>query len=163
MQATACGRALSPRAREGSPPGVIAYRRPVRFEDIDAARIVFFGRFTSYAHEAMEHFMAGARGGYAGLVNERQVGFPAVRVEQQFHAPLRYGETVDVEVRTARLGRRSAELSYRFVRVGDGVLVAEMRHTVVVSDLVKLASCDMPDDVRAIFEAHLEPDAPSAA
>ena len=136
---------------------MIAYRRPVRFEDVDSARIVFFGRYVSYAHEAMEHFLAGARGGYAGLVMERNVGFPAVRVELSYHAPLRYGEVLDIEVRTVRLGRRSAVLGYRFVRIGDGQLVAEMTHTVVVSDLVVIASRDMPDDVRAVLGAHLEP------
>jgi len=134
---------------------VIAYRRPVRFEDVDAAHIVFFGHYMGYAHEAMEHLFAGVEGGYPGLITRRHVGFPAVKVEASYLAPLRYGEVVDIEVRTARLGNRSATLSYRFVRVHDQVLVAEILHTVVVSDLTSVTSCEMPPDVRAIFEQHL--------
>ncbi len=35
---------------------MIVLEREVRFEDVDPAQIVFFARFLSYAHEAMERF-----------------------------------------------------------------------------------------------------------
>lgn len=135
---------------------MIVYRRPVRFEDVDAARIVFFGRYFYYAHEAMEHFFGAVSGGYAGLIVGRKTGFPAVQAEASYHAPLRYGDEVSIETRTLRLGKRSATLGYRFIRAHDGALCAEIRHTVVVSDLEAMVSCDMPLDVRAVLEAHLE-------
>ncbi|MEZ4299489.1 MAG: thioesterase family protein [Polyangiaceae bacterium] len=136
---------------------MIAFERTVRFEDVDPAQIVFFARYLSYAHEAMEHFFGGLAGGYAALVGERRVGMPAVHVETSFHAPLRYGDAARIETSIARLGRRSAVLLYRIFRKRDGALAAEVRHTVVCSDLSILASCDMPGDVRALFEAHVEP------
>ena len=142
---------------------MISYRRPVRFEDVDAARIVFFGHYMRYAHEAMEHFFREVEGGYPGLINDRRVGFPAVKVEAAYLAPLRYGEVVDIEVHTARLGNRSATLLYRFVRAHDQALVAEITHTVVVSDLTTVTSCEMPADVRGIFQRHLAPAAPPGA
>lgn len=136
---------------------MIVYRRPVRFEDVDAAHIVFFGRYMNYAHEAMEHLFSSVEGGYAGLITQRQVGFPAVKVEAIYHAPLRYGEVVDIETRALRVGNRSATLGYRFVRVHDQKPVAEIAHTVVLSDLRTVTSCDMPADVRALLLAHLAP------
>lgn len=81
---------------------------------------------------------------------------PAVHAESAFHAPLRYGDTIRIETSVARLGRRSAVLRYRMFRTRDGALSAEVRHTVVCSDMNAIASCDMPDDVRALFEAHVE-------
>ena len=135
---------------------MIVYRRPVRFEDVDAARIVFFGRYMSYAHEALEHFFAGLEGGYAALITKRGVGVPAVHLEARYLAPLRYGDVACIEVSTLRLGNRSAALRYRFLREGDSVLAAELIHTVVTSDLQAMASCAMPDDVRATLAAHLE-------
>lgn len=136
---------------------MITYERQIRFEEVDPAQIVFFARFFSYAHEAMERFFAGLEGGYPRLISERRVGLPAVHVEADFHAPLRYGETVRIDTSVARLGRRSAVLRYRMLRTKDGAISAEVRHTVVCSDMNSMTSRDMPDDVRALFQAHVEP------
>ncbi len=141
---------------------MIALERPVRFEEVDAARIVFFARFFSYAHEAMEGFFGALPGGYPHLIGERKIGMPAVHVESAFHAPLRYGDIVRIETSVARLGKRSALFRYRMFRTKDNVLCAEVRHTVVCSDLREVVSCDMPTDVRALFEAHVETEPPSA-
>jgi 4-hydroxybenzoyl-CoA thioesterase len=146
---------------------MIVFERPVKFEEVDAANIVFFARFVTYAHEAMEHFFGELDRGYAGLILERHLGFPAVHVEMAFTAPARYGDVLRIETRVARIGNRSAVLWYR-MRHGDpqwGLrshgsgelrLACELKHTVVTTDLRTLTSCDMPDDVRALLAAHLE-------
>jgi 4-hydroxybenzoyl-CoA thioesterase len=135
---------------------MVFYDRPVKFEDVDAAHIVFFARFMSYAHEAMEHFFAPLQGGYVGLIVTRRIGLPAVRVEVDFTSPLRYGEMLCIETSVTRIGRRSATMRYRMVRAHDEVLVADLRHTVVTTDLDTLKSCPMPEDVRALLSAHLD-------
>jgi 4-hydroxybenzoyl-CoA thioesterase len=142
---------------------VIVFERPVKFEEVDAANIVFFARFVTYAHEAMEHFFGGLDGRYARLILERRVGLPAVHVEIAFTAPARYGDVLRIETRVARVGNRSAVLWYQMHllgRDGDaGRLACELKHTVVTTDLRTLTSCDMPADVRALLLAHLEPPA----
>lgn len=140
---------------------MISYERPIRFEEVDAAGIVFFGRFLGYAHEAMENFFGGLAGGYANLIVGRHTGFPAVDVHMSFKAPVKFGDTLRIETSTARLGNRSATLRYQMFRKHDGVLAAEVEHTIVMTNLRELVSCDMPDDVRAIFSEHLEKDAGS--
>lgn len=135
---------------------MIPYVRPIRFEDVDAASIVFFARFLGFAHEAMEHFFGGLEGGYAHLILVRRVGLPAVKVNMSFHAPARYGDVLRIETSTAHLGNRSATLRYRMFRQHDDVLSAEVEHTVVTTNLETIVSCPMPDDVREILAAHLE-------
>lgn len=135
---------------------MMSFERTVLFEEVDSARIVFFARFFGWAHEAMERFFGALEGGYPRLITERKVGMPAVHVESTFHVPLRYGDTVRIETSVARLGRRSAVLRYRMFRNQDGALSAEVRHTVVCSDLTAITSTDMPPDVRALLEAHAE-------
>jgi 4-hydroxybenzoyl-CoA thioesterase len=139
---------------------MISLDRAVKFEEVDAANIVFFARFVTYAHEAMEHFFGGIDGGYAGLILARRVGFPAVHVDIDFKAPARYGDVLRIETRVARVGNRSAVLWYRMHHVEGGAagrLACDLRHTVVTTDLRTLTSCDMPDDVRALLSQHLEP------
>lgn len=137
---------------------MVTLDRPIKFEEVDAAGLVFFARFLSFAHDAMEQFFAPLDGGYAGLIVARQIGLPAVRVEVNYSAPARYGETLRIETSVARVGRRSATFRHRMIRAHDGVLSAEVRHTVVTTDLTAMASCPMPEDVRALLTAHLEPD-----
>jgi 4-hydroxybenzoyl-CoA thioesterase len=104
----------------------------------------------------MENLFEQLEGGYSQLIVKRRVGVPAVKLEAEFHAPLRYGDVMRIETTVARVGGRSAELLYRIFRTNDGALCATVRHTVVVTDLEKLASCVMPPDVRAVLEAHRE-------
>ncbi|MGK4006600.1 acyl-CoA thioesterase [Sorangium sp. So ce1036] len=137
---------------------MVSFERPIRFEEVDAAGIVFFAHHLAYAHEAMERFFAPLDGGYAGLILGRRIGLPAVRVEADYAAPARYGEALRIETSVVHLGGRSATLRYRMIRVHDGVLSADLRHTVVTTDLVRLASVPMPEDVRALLRAHLELD-----
>ncbi len=139
---------------------MIVYERAIKFEEVDAAAIVFFARFVNYAHEAMEHFFSTLAGGYAGLIVERRVGFPAVHLDVSFASPVRYGDALRIETRVARLGTRSAVFHYRMLNAANNALVAELQHTVVTSDLRTVTSCDMPADVRALLTQHLDPGAP---
>ena len=134
---------------------MVVHERAIRFEEVDAAGLVFFARYAGYAHEAMDRLFAPLEGGYSALILKRRVGLPAVRLEADYTAPVRYGETLWIETSVARLGNRSATLRYRMIRASDGVLCAELRHTVVTTDLDRVASCPMPDDVRAVLLSHL--------
>jgi 4-hydroxybenzoyl-CoA thioesterase len=136
------------------------HERPVRFAEVDAARIVYFARFLDFCHDALEALFAPIPGGYAHLTMVRGVGFPSVRVEVDYRAPLRYGDVALIDVEVERLGNRSVALRYELTRAGDGVPSATVRQVVVVSRLDALASVDMPDDVRALLTRHLRAPAP---
>ncbi len=141
---------------------MIELERPIRFEEVDAARILFFARFLNIAHEAMEHFFAGLDGGYAHLITVREVGLPAVDVKMSFKSPVRYGDVLHVRTTCARLGTKSAVLRYEMMRRGPNEsAVAEgaspaavVHHTVVTSNLLTMRSIEIPLDVRAILEQH---------
>lgn len=131
-----------------------AYLRPVRFEDVDAAGIVFFARFLTYGHEAMESLLAGLEGGYVHLINGRRIGMPAVHVECDFRAPLRFGDVARIEVTVPRISTRSCTYHYHFVRDADGVDVAGVTHVCAVTDLTTFKAVPVPDDVRLLLALH---------
>ena len=130
------------------------YERPVRFEDVDAAQIVFFPRFFSYCHEAMEALFTPLDGGYVRLIKERRIGLPAVHVEADFKAPLTYGDVARIDVTVPHVGTTSCTLAYRVMRAKDDTLVATVKHVCVVSDLRALTKIAIPDDVRALLLAN---------
>ncbi len=134
---------------------MFVHERSVAFHEVDAAGLVFFPWFLVWAHDAMDAFFSGLPGGYVGLITERRVGLPAVAVQSEFKRPVRYGDRMRVEVTTARLGNRSLTLRYQFFRGSPGELCAEVLHTVVATDLERLVSVDMPEDVRRVAREHL--------
>lgn len=136
------------------------YERPVRFEDVDAARIVFFARYLNYAHEAMEALLGGLDGGYVRLVNERRIGVPAVHVECDFRAPLRFGDVACIATTAARVGNKSVTFRYDFSRKADRVDVATIEHVCAVTNLDALRAIAVPDDLRALLKKNASPAAP---
>jgi len=132
----------------------VVYDRPVRFEDVDPAGIVFFPRFLSYCHEAMETFFAALPGGYAALITQRRIGFPAVHLEVDFKSPLRYGDVARIAIDVPHVGNRSATLRYTLTRAADGHAIALVTHICAIAALDVLKAIAIPDDIRAVLEAH---------
>jgi 4-hydroxybenzoyl-CoA thioesterase len=133
---------------------VLRYERPVRFEDVDAAQILFFPRFLSYCHEAMEALFGALDGGYVRLIRERKIGLPAVHIDVDFTSPLTYGDVARIDVTAPKIGTTSCTLRYAITRAKDGVLAATVNHVCVVSDLTTLTKIPIPDDVRAVLLAN---------
>ncbi|MGZ3423114.1 MAG: hypothetical protein ACXVEE_34950 [Polyangiales bacterium] len=67
---------------------MFSFRRPVHFEEIDAAGYVYFPRLVALAHEGIERlFQQEVPGGYAAFVVGKRVGLPCVHVSADFSAP----------------------------------------------------------------------------
>ncbi len=127
------------------------YRRQVLFEDIDAAGIVFFARFYGYCHEAIVPLFDAYPGGYVGLIN-RRIGFPVVHCDADYTAPLRFGDSMDIDPRVESLGRSTITFLSTVRRVHDDVASAVVRHTCVMTDLEAMKSVALPDGLRAALE-----------
>jgi 4-hydroxybenzoyl-CoA thioesterase len=136
-----------------------AHVHRVRFEEVDAAGIVYFARFFSICHDAMAGMLASLDGGYEGLVMERRLGLPAVHVEADFAAPLRFGDEVRIAAVVERMRESSVALRFDLERVSregtaEGAHVATIRHIVALTSLAAMRAEPLPDDVRAAFEAY---------
>jgi 4-hydroxybenzoyl-CoA thioesterase len=134
---------------------VFRYERPVRFAEVDAARMLFFGRFCDYCHDAVEALFEGIDGGYPRLITARDVGVPTVHIEIDFKAPLRYGDVAVIELEVLRIGNRSITFRHTLRRKSDEVVSAVARHVVVASKISEIASVPIPDDMRALLSRHL--------
>lgn len=134
---------------------VFIFDRHVRFDEVDAAQILFFARFFNYAHDAMEAFFGQLPGGYVDLINTRKVGLPAVHVEADFINPLRFGDVARIEVVVTRIGRSSVSFRHSMSRLRDDARVAVVTHVCAAVDLTHMKSVPIPDDMRALMARHL--------
>ncbi|HEY0840368.1 MAG TPA: thioesterase family protein [Vulgatibacter sp.] len=133
-------------------------RFPVRFNEVDAAGIVFFPRFYDYFHMTFEGFFGEATGvPYHEWIQQRRVGWPAVHVETDFRAPLRYGMQVEVTLTIPKIGTSSFVCRYEARDPAAGTLLCTCEITVVTSDLDRMASLPIPPIVRQALERAQEP------
>jgi 4-hydroxybenzoyl-CoA thioesterase len=131
------------------------FRRPVRFADVDAARIVFFARYHEYCHDALEGLFEALDGGYPRLTMERDVGIPTVRLDTTYKAALRYGDVALFEIEVLRIGRSSVKVRHTVRRERDREVCATIEQVFVTVSLTSLQPLALPDDVRAVLEPHL--------
>jgi 4-hydroxybenzoyl-CoA thioesterase len=126
-------------------------QQQVRFGHVDPAGIAYFPRIFDYIHEAFEEVWeqhVGAR--YYHLLLERKIGFPLVRADVDFKAPLRFGDRPVVRITCFHLGRSSIGLRYVY-RLVDTVCL-EARMTTACINLETMESMPMPEEFRLQFE-----------
>lgn len=125
---------------------------PVRFGDVDLARIVYYPRIVHYCHVAFEElFEKGVGIPYPQLVSQRLLGFPTVRLETDFESPLRYGMTIRASVSIEKIGTKSVTFLFEFRDDATGKLLAKSRNVTVCVNMDTLQSLAVPDDLRAAF------------
>lgn len=127
----------------------------VRFGEIDYARVVYYPWFFHYFHQAFERWFEEALGkSYPDLVTVEDIGFPSVKIECDFVAPLRYGDRVRIEITLVDVGKKSLTLRYRAVRLPDGVECARATITTVAIHNDSFKSITIPDEWRERFERY---------
>lgn len=129
---------------------------PVRFGDVDHAGIVYYPRFYIYFHEAFEDFFNQNGCSYKDVIDRQRLGFPTVHIESDFKKPLRYGDSLRIELSVAKLGKSSATMHYNGYRQADGLLSVKSAITVACINLDDFVSCEIPPDLRALFTRFLQ-------
>ncbi|MBP9945166.1 MAG: acyl-CoA thioesterase [Vicinamibacteria bacterium] len=138
----------SPVTRTTAP---FTYRIPVMFHDVDAAGTTYYPRLVDFCHRAFESFFNDRIGNSYAKVIGGGVGFPTVRFEIDFISPIRHGDTIDISVRVADIGRTSVGLAYE-ARRGRTVLF-RASNVVVVVDLRTMTKKPLQGAMRRRFVA----------
>ncbi|MEF3049323.1 acyl-CoA thioesterase [Pseudotabrizicola sp. L79] len=89
------------------------YHRPIQieFNHCDPAGIVFYPRYFEMTNSVAENFFRDIVGhSYAAMMAAAQ-GVPTARLEADFHAASRLGETLDWQLSVTRLGQSSVSLT----------------------------------------------------
>lgn len=130
----------------------------IRFSHCDPAGIVFFPQYLVMTNMLVEDWFNQALGiPYAGLLGPRRVGLPIVRLEVDFTAPSRLGDTVRLGLSVERLGSRSLTLAFG-CRGGEGGREARFnaRQVLVCTSLDSHRAIDMPADMRSAVQTFVE-------
>lgn len=126
---------------------LVSTSRAVRFQDVDAAGTVYYARVFEYFGDAYVALLE--RGGIdlRHMLAAKEVLAPLVHAEADYLSPLRFGDEIDVEVATTRVGRSSITIGYRIL---SGSRLCAVGHTVhVFVDAATFQSREVPPGIRA--------------
>lgn len=122
-------------------------QQAIRFAHCDPAGIVFFPQYMVMLNNLVEDWFDLSLGiPYAEVLGPRRTGLPTVRLEVDFTAPSRMGETVLMGLSIERLGSRSITLSLG-CRLGDEARF-RAKQVLVCTSLETHRAIELPADVR---------------
>jgi YbgC/YbaW family acyl-CoA thioester hydrolase len=104
----------------------------VRWGDVDAARIIFYGAYIRFFEFAETELFRAVGLPYSVMFDELDVWLPRVHLECDFHHAAQLDDLLEVCVFVGRIGTKSLRLNFEVRRKGEDVLVASA-HFVLVS------------------------------
>jgi len=136
-----------------SRPRAFVERRAIRFQDIDAAGIIFYPRVLEMFHDAYGALLAFAGAPLPEVLRTGTWLAPVRHAEADYFKPLRFGDPVTVEICRAHLTETEATLGYRIARQegGEVCVVGQVVHTFVERATFKRTP--IPEGVRRALEA----------
>ncbi len=128
----------------------------IRFGDIDHAGIVYYPRFLHYFHVALEEFLGQELEiDYPVLIDEHRIGLPTVHLETDFSRPLRYGDSIEVEVSVLNFGKTSMTFGYRVFKQDEDKPSIIGHNVTVCLDMDTFNKKDIPDWLRQRLEKQI--------
>ena len=121
--------------------------RLIRFSDCDPAGIVFYPQYFVMFNGLVEDWVDAMGIGYRRLIAEQRIGLPTVRIEADFRAVSRFGDSVTLALEVERLGTRSLTLALQCVGAGEELRM-QMRQVLVTTSLETHRAIDVPAALR---------------
>jgi YbgC/YbaW family acyl-CoA thioester hydrolase len=124
--------------------------RLVRFQDVDAAGIIFFARVLEYFHDAWVNCLEAKGLSLPTLLRDKPWKLPIVHAEADYLGPMRFGHRVAVEVVSVKRGEKSIVVGYR-VRSNEGRMLAVGHAVHVCVDAATFRSMPVPEELMVMI------------
>jgi YbgC/YbaW family acyl-CoA thioester hydrolase len=104
----------------------------VRWGDVDAAGIIFYGAYIRFFEFAETELFRAVGLPYSVMFDALDVWLPRVHLECDFHHAARLDDLLEVSVYVGRFGNKSMRLNFEVRRQGEELLIAHA-HFVLAS------------------------------
>jgi acyl-CoA thioester hydrolase len=112
-------------------PSPFVVEEYVRWSDVDAAGIIFYGSYVRLFELAEMELFRAAGLPFSSVFETYDIYLPRVQVHTEFHYPVRLDDRLKVAAYVSRIGTKSITMSFDVVHVATGKLGAH-GHLVLV-------------------------------
>ncbi len=107
------------------------YQRTVRFQDTDAAGVVYFANALAMCHEAYEESLATSGINLKLFFSNPNVAIPIVHASVDFFRPMFCGDKVSIHLSPCQLGNDNFEINYIIMSADKRLAKAITRHVCI--------------------------------
>jgi acyl-CoA thioester hydrolase len=120
----------------------------VRWGDVDAARIIFYGAYIRFFEYAETELFREVGLQYGVMFDELKIWLPRVHLECDFKRAARLDDLLEVTVFVGRFGTRSMRLNFEVRRNGEEALIATAHFVLAAVNQDTFETVPIPAELR---------------
>lgn len=123
------------------------YKYKVKFHDVDAAGIIFYANVFKIAHDAYQEML------YSFNLDEdyftsKNFAIPIVHTEADYLKPICFGDELNIQIKTVKIGNSSFILEYDFIDQDfEKKVKVNTTHVFITKDFIK--KVDLPELIKS--------------
>ena len=121
----------------------------VRWGDVDAARIIFYGAYIRFFEIAETELFRAVGLPYSVMFDDLDVWLPRVHLECDFHHAAQLDDLLEVSVYVGRFGNKSMRLDFEVRRKGDELLIADAHFVLASVRRDTFETVPIPEELRS--------------
>ena len=131
-------------------PGVKKFtiEERVRWGDVDAARIIFYGAYIRFFEYAETELFREVGLQYGVMFDELKIWLPRVHLECDFKRAARLDDLLEVSVFVGHFGTKSMRLNFEVRRKGEEGLIATAHFVLAAVNQDTFATVPLPAELR---------------
>ena len=120
----------------------------VRWGDVDAARIIFYGAYIRFFEFAETELFRAVGLPYGVMFDELDIWLPRAHLECDFRRAAQLDDLLEVSAFIGRIGSKSLRLNFEVRRKGIEEIIAEAHFVLVAVKRGSFESVPVPDELR---------------
>ena len=120
----------------------------VRWGDVDAARIIFYGAYIRFFEFAETELFREVGLQYGVMFDELKIWLPRVHLECDFKRAARLDDLLEVSVFVGRFGTKSMRLNFEVRRNGEAELIATAHFVLAAVNQDTFETVPIPAELR---------------
>jgi YbgC/YbaW family acyl-CoA thioester hydrolase len=129
----------------------------VRWGDVDAARIIFYGAYIRFFEFAETELFRSVGLPYSVMFEEIDVWLPRVHLECDFHRAAQLDDLLEVSVYVGKFGTKSMRLNFEVRRKGEDALVADAHFVLTSVRRDTFETVPIPDELKERLAPYTKP------
>jgi len=120
----------------------------VRWGDVDAARIIFYGAYIHFFEFAETELFRAVGLHYGVMFDELKIWLPRVHLECDFLSAARLDDILEVSVWVGRFGTKSMRLNFEVRRKGSEALITTAHFVLAAVNQQTFETVPLPAEIR---------------
>jgi YbgC/YbaW family acyl-CoA thioester hydrolase len=120
----------------------------VRWGDVDAARIIFYGAYIRFFEFAETELFRAVGLPYGVMFDELDVWLPRAHLECDFRRAAQLDDLLEVSVYVGHTGTKSLRLNFEVRRKGEAELIAEAHFVLVAVRRDTFETVPLPEELK---------------